>query len=536
MPRSERVSAVQLNDRPTGLRIARLLSLLIGVVLSFAAASQPDDEKASAAAPGRVAQATISGPIDRVQSLYVARVVDDVRARNVSTLVMRIDTDGGQVLYARDIFKQILDLEADGVETIAFVDYRAISAGALIAYAHRQLLLTETASIGDIGVILRTPEGKIEYAPEKFETVVRTLLSQAAEQHGWNRGPLLKMTARQQALYRVSHEDGRVDYVIEDDLPGYLAANPDIDRDDPQQLIIWRGKDRLLTLTGLEATSMGMATANVADLNAVYARLGVESAAVIDLNPTAPERVAWALSRFAPVLAGLAMLFLIFELSTPGIGVWAGLAALFGAAFVLSQYSLDMLQNMELVMLLLGVGLIVAEMMLAPTGGLLAIAGGLLAFAGLVLALVPNEFDFDLTDPLFLEALENAALSSAMAVGIVAVGILVAIHYLPRTALHHRLAVESEVKGSSAGRLEADADRLIGQRGVAVDVLRPSGRVRIGDEYLSARAEHGAYVARNTAVRVVEVSLGEVVVRAEPDDGPPAGVSTAAAPTERNDA
>ena len=69
MPRSERVSAVQLNDRPTGLRIARLLSLLIGVVLSFAAASQPDDEKASAAAPGRVAQATISGPIDRVQSL-----------------------------------------------------------------------------------------------------------------------------------------------------------------------------------------------------------------------------------------------------------------------------------------------------------------------------------------------------------------------------------------------------------------------------------------------------------------------------------
>ena len=47
------------------------------------------------------------------------------------------------------------------------------------------------------------------------------------------------------------------------------------------------------------------------------------------------ERLAWALSRFAPVLAGLAVLFLLFELKTPGVGLWAGLAALLGAGFLL---------------------------------------------------------------------------------------------------------------------------------------------------------------------------------------------------------
>ena len=49
------------------------------------------------------------------------------------------------------------------------------------------MYLSETASIGDIGVVFQSPEGEIKYAPEKFETVVRTLLVQAAEQRGWNR-------------------------------------------------------------------------------------------------------------------------------------------------------------------------------------------------------------------------------------------------------------------------------------------------------------------------------------------------------------
>ena len=91
------------------------------------------------------------------------------------------------------------------------------------------MYLAETASIGDIGVVFQSPEGEIKYAPEKIETVIRTLLAQAAEQRGWSRGLLLKMTAHKQTLYRVTRPDATVEYVIEDDLPEFLARHPGID-------------------------------------------------------------------------------------------------------------------------------------------------------------------------------------------------------------------------------------------------------------------------------------------------------------------
>ena len=201
------------------------------------------------------------------------------------------------------------------------MDFRAISAGAMIAYAHEAIYVAQTASIGDIGVIFVNREGKIEYAPEKIETVVRTLLAQAAEQHGWNRALLLKMTARNQKLYRAILPGGRSEYVIEDDLPDFLLAHPGLDEDDTRQLVLYRGEDRLLTLTGREALSMGMATGEAESIDALYLTLGIDPGAVVDLSPRGTETTAWFLSRLAPMLAGLAFLFVLFELKTPG---WVG--------------------------------------------------------------------------------------------------------------------------------------------------------------------------------------------------------------------
>ena len=142
---------------------------------------------------------------------------------------MHIDTDGGEVSHAREMFKKVIDQRHEGLRMIAYVDFRAISAGAMIAYAHEEVYVAQTASVGDIGVIFVNREGKIEYAPEKIETVVRTLLVQAAEQNGWDRALLLKMTARNQKLYRAILPEGETQYVIEDDLPDFLLAHPELD-------------------------------------------------------------------------------------------------------------------------------------------------------------------------------------------------------------------------------------------------------------------------------------------------------------------
>ena len=490
-------------------RVACSLLLLCAACATHAAGPVP-----TATDYGTVGYVEIDDIIDRFSDRYLARVIERARAEEIGTLLVRIDTDGGEVHHARTMFKRILDLEAAGIRTVAFIDFRAISAGALIAYAHEEVYLSETASIGDIGVVFQSPEGEIKYAPEKFETVVRTLLVQAAEQRGWNRGMLLKMTAHKQSLYRVTLPGGSVDYVIEDDLPEFLAGHPGIDRDDPHQVLVYRGPDRLLTLTGLEAVKFGMASGNVADLDAMHERLGVSAGGVVDLSPRGTERAAWALSRFAPVLAGLAVLFLLFELKTPGVGLWAGLAALLGAGFLLAQYSLDLMENFELLLIVIGVGLVAVEMFTMAGGGLLAALGAATGLTGLVLAFLPNELTFDFDDPIFLDALKDAAFGGAASVGIVAAGTVLAVRYLPRSrALHRRLAVEGAVTATSAGDIEARTAVLLGARGEATEALHPSGMVRIGKESIRARAEHGAYIADGAAVEVVSVEFGEVVVR-----------------------
>ena len=494
---------------------ARIAPWLGGcLLLAAACAAYPEDLASAAEDYGTVGYVEIDDIIDRFSDRYLARVIEQARAEDVDTLLVRIDTDGGEVHHARTMFKRILDLEADGIRTVAFVDFRAISAGALIAYAHEEVYLSETASIGDIGVVFQSPEGEIKYAPEKFETVVRTLLTQAAEQRGWNRGMLLKMTAHKQSLYRITPPGGPAQYVIEDDLPEFLAAHPDVDRDDPAQVIVYRGPDRLLTLTGLEAVKFGMASGNVASLDAMHERLGVTGDEVVDLSPRGTERVAWGLSRFAPILAGLAVLFLLFELKTPGVGLWVALAALLGAGFLLAQYSLDLIENFELLLIVIGIGLVAADMFTMAGGGLLAALGAATGLTGLVLAFLPNELEFDFDDPVFVDALTDAAFGGATAVGIVVVGTVLAIRYLPRsTALHRSIAVEDEVTATSAGEIEARTGTLLGRRGEAAEALHPSGTVRLGAESIRARAEHGAYVPAGAAVEVVSVEFGEVVVR-----------------------
>ena len=506
-------------------RPALLRRIALGAMLAAASSAYAqEDEAPSSTGYGTVGYVDIDDVIDRFQDRYLGRVIEQARAADIDTLLVRINTDGGEVHHARTMFKRILDLEADGIRTVAFIDFRAISAGALIAYAHEEVYLSETASIGDIGVVFQSSEGEIKYAPEKFETVVRTLLTQAAEQRGWNRGMLLKMTAHKQSLYRVTLPDGSVEYVIEDDLPEFLALHPDIDRDDSKQVIVYRGPDRLLTLTGLEAVKFGMASGNIADLDAMHERLGVSEADIVDLAPRGAERVAWALSRFAPILAGLAVLFLLFELKTPGVGLWVALAALLGAGFLLAQYSLDLIENFELLLIIVGIGLIAAEMFTMAGGGLLAALGAATGLTGLVLAFLPNELTFDFDNPLFVDALTDAAFGGATAVGIVVAGTVLAVRYLPRSgALHRRIAVEDEVTATSAGDIEARTGVLLGKRGEAVEALHPSGTVRLGKESIRARAEHGAYVPAGAAVEVVSVEFGEVVVRAVVGTTAPAG-------------
>ena len=94
------------------------------------------------------------------------------------------------------------------------------------------------------------------------------------------------MTARSQKLYHVTLPDGEKRYVIEDDLPQLLSEHPELDPENRAHMYVYRGEDRLLTLTGQQAVKLGMATAQAETLEEVYAAIGAESDDVIEITPT----------------------------------------------------------------------------------------------------------------------------------------------------------------------------------------------------------------------------------------------------------
>ncbi|NRA38690.1 MAG: hypothetical protein HRU15_11160, partial [Planctomycetes bacterium] len=181
----------------------------------------------------RAAYIHIAEDIDPWQAAYVKRAIDAAVVENVDYIVTHIDTYGGRVDSAIDILNTYLSLEGpDKPKCIAFVSTKAISAGALISYGHHQIYMSNKATIGNIGVIFIGADGEMKYAPEKSETVIRAQLAIASKVRGWDYAWLQKMTARNQKIFLIRHQDGKEDYVIEDDLQIYLADNPKINKDD----------------------------------------------------------------------------------------------------------------------------------------------------------------------------------------------------------------------------------------------------------------------------------------------------------------
>ncbi len=492
----------------------RLVILLVLAVAGTVAAEHAQPAPAEAAtAPATAALITVDGMIDGQKARYYRRALRQAIEARVGTVIVHLTTDGGELGAGLDMLEAALAVAHDHPDQhprlVAYIDNKAWSAGAMIAYGHHEVWMSGVAHIGDIGIITISAEGEIRYLPEKIESPVRAQLRTAAEANGWNPAKLVKMTAREQELYRFDLADG-THFLIEDDLGRFLAGHPGVAR---EQGVLILGKDRLVSYTAREAVAEGMATGIVRDPADLYRQLGVDPARILDLSPTSVERVSWSLAGFAPLLAALAVMFVIFEIKTPGIGIWAILAAVCGTGFFVCQYYQDLAGNLELVLVVLGVLAIVAELFFLPSGGLLAIGGALAMLSGLLLAFMPNELQFEWSAAGFAAALQWALAQAALALVALTVALVFLIQAMPRMRSVDRIAATAEITATSAGPQELAAASLIGRVGVARSDLRPAGLVLVGDSELSATAENGGYILAGAAVEVVAMRYGEVIVR-----------------------
>ena len=105
----------------------------------------------------------IEGMIDMGLAPFVQRILDQARADSAAAVILDINTFGGRLDAAVVIRDALL---ASPVRTVAFVNRRAISAGALISLAAERIAMTDGATIG-----AATPVqlGQTESAPARVE-------------------------------------------------------------------------------------------------------------------------------------------------------------------------------------------------------------------------------------------------------------------------------------------------------------------------------------------------------------------------------
>ncbi len=154
---------------------------------------------------------------------------------------------------------------------------------------------------------------------------------------------------------------------------------------------------------------------------------------------------------------------------------------------------------MTLVIALFLIGILLLALEIVVPGAVLGIAGAICMVAGTISAFATL-------------GVREGAIASAVAMVLLLIVCYAEFVYLPKSRFAKIFTMDSTVAGQSQAPV-ADAS-VVGQRGVAVTPLTPSGSVKIGDKRYDALCRSG-HAAPGTPVSVVGLDNFRLVVTAE---------------------
>lgn len=416
--------------------------------------------------------APIEGVIDLGLAPFVQRVIDEATAANATAVILEINTFGGRVDAAVLIRDALLESK---VLTVAFINKRAISAGALISLAAERILMTEGGTIGAATPVqVGAPGTPAQPVEEKTVSYVRKEFGATAEQRN-----------RPQAI-----AEAMVDADVE---------IPDVVK-----------KGKLLTLTTQEALKLKVADSQANDLHAVLQFLKLSDAEIRHASETWAESLVRFLTH--PVVSSLLMtvgiLGIMLEMRVPGFGV-PGALGLISLALFFWGHGLVQLAGLE-EFLLVGIGLILVglEIFVIPGFGIAGILGIIALMGGLGLSLIGTGATWDST----LSALGQVAFSILVAI----LATLILLRYFPRLPFGKRLILETNLQAQEGYESSPAADhRWLGKQGIAVSDLHPSGIARFDGERVDVVSD-GTFIQAGQPLEVVRIDGNRVVVRLAP--------------------
>ena len=327
----------------------------------------------------------ISGTIDLGLPPFIQRSIEEAENDSASAIVFEINTFGGRVDAATQIKDAILDSK---VPTIAFINKRAISAGALISLSCERIYMTGGATIGATTAV----DMQGNKASEKVISYMREEMASTAEKRGRNiiiaRGMVdEELEFPSKVVNEFVKSDNEIDTIKTKIY--YLLFNSDtvIVND-----IEGRKQGNLITLTTEQSLKYNIADASADNFDAVLDSLGLSTLSVKKTKENWSESFVRFLTN--PVVASLLTTFgflgILFELQSPGWGIPGSIGLICLILSLSASYIAELATMNDLLVILLGILFLLVEAFILPGFGIAGVAGIGFILWGLYLLLLPD--------------------------------------------------------------------------------------------------------------------------------------------------
>jgi membrane-bound serine protease (ClpP class) len=416
---------------------------------------------ATAAWGSHINVVTIDGSINPASSDYIQKAIAQSESDGATALLVELDTPGGLLSSTKDIIQAILNADVPVVVFVSPQGAWAASAGTFITLAAHVAAMAPGTSIGAASPVNVSGGGgerdedneRTDVAAQKAEKFTAAFIESIAKKRNRNVDWAVKSVREAEAIA----QDEALDLGVID-----LVAD---DREDLLEMIDGRtveidGESRTLATADAEVRLIEMDT-----LTRLFNFLSSPDIAVL--------------------LAMAGMLCLYIEFNQPGMIVPGVIGAicliLAGIAFQILPFSW-----VGLLLVILGLGLFVAEIFVTSYG--LLFAAGVVCFllGGSMVFDMPEISDLNVS---FWSVLVPITLAFALFAGLVVLA----------------------VGRTFAREQTAGVDELIGLEGSARTALDPEGRVFVRGEYWNARADES--IAEGEPVRVAAVEGMRLRVR-----------------------
>ena len=492
----------------TSLKLTTSLTRLEDAPLT---ATTPADPKKADPKPSPTRQGPFTGKVVRIpvgeedlispaRFEFMTRTLERCTAEAAEAVIFDLDTPGGLAWDTTNLMMR--DLQKLGPPSFAFINPRALSAGAMIAIATDAIYIAPAGSTGAATPIYGTGQEMGDAERAKMNSAMMSMARTVAKEKG--------------------HD------------PRVIEAMIDMDRELIVNGQVLCAKGEILTLDAEEATMISdgkplFAKAIASTLDDVKTAENLKGATVT-AEPLGFERVAILITKYASILILLGIAGAYMEMQAPGFGLPGFVSLIAFSLFFFGHYVAGSLVGHEttfaIAVFIVGIIFVAVELLVFPGTMLPGILGFICIMGALVFTMsgweiapidptitkdateaTPTRFAFTLST--YATGLRNFAIGITGATAL----LMLLARYLPQIGPFKHMTLATTAGGSLAetpAALSAAAVRP-GDEGIARSALRPYGTIEIAGRQMEATVDSG-YLQSGTPIRIREIQGLKIIV------------------------